>query len=60
MECDRPGNSTRSRKILSEAKYGGDRCPKNVDAIKACHRVCDCTLILKSIFAYKIILKELD
>jgi hypothetical protein len=42
MECNKPGNATRSRKIIAEAKYGGESCPKDLQELKSCFKICDC------------------
>ena len=45
MECNKEGNATRSRKILSEAKYGGESCPKDLQESKTCLKNCDCMFL---------------
>lgn len=39
--CNKKGYSTRSRQIISEAKYGGIECAKNLNEKRLCYKKCN-------------------
>ena len=39
-ECGKKGYSSRSRQIYSQAKYGGEECPKNLNEKRICYKKC--------------------